>query len=304
MSYQLLNEFTGSTIFPSRRWLDREDFYSLTEKAYLLILALRVLIGCPNSQEWATGHLKQTLQGTNFHSWRSTGTDLYVVLWALTQGEYERSADAPESVMEAPFLRWLRALRNDPNDTTETRRLFLKLDSLLHNSDSSLKALRRLIQDWPQLSRDEQQVTMTRLLQIMRARVYRAECLPHLNRAARAHKLELSDVCDLETGDGCNMDHHDAPKKITLKQKEKTPGTALGFLAGLAGLATGYAASKGLRKLGETATAGATAASSVAAVSTNLGGEHPGFDSNGHQGVYQKTGKPKKTSIIRRPPIA
>jgi hypothetical protein len=295
MTYHLLNEFSGSTLFPTRRWLNQEDFHSLCEKAYLTIVALRLLAGCPSTQKWAHDYIARTLQATHFKHWRTTGTDLYVLLWALTSGEFE-GVDEADLIAEQPFIRWLKALKRNPADTTETVRLFLRLDSMLRNHDSSLKAVRRLVQDWPDLSRSDQRLATTRLIQMVRSRAYRSDMLRELKLAANAHSLEMKHVCDLETGDGCEVTthRHDPPKKA---------GTSIGFLAGLASIAGGFAASRAIRKMTETATAGATTAASVATAGTNLGGDHPGIDSNGHKGIYDKR-KPKSTAIIRRPPIA
>jgi hypothetical protein len=302
MIYQLLNEFTGNTLFPSRRWLDREDFYSLSEKAYLLIITLRILLTLPTTEKWADTYLRRTIQHNRFDRWRNNSTDLYVVLWALTQGEYEQGRNVPDKVAEQHFIRWLKALRNKPDEMNETKRLFLKMDSLLHINNGSMKAIRRLVQEWPVLSHRDKQLAMTRLLQFMRSRMQRAESLKQLNKAARSNDLEIGGVCDRETGKGCDVEPHGGGRKINMAPKQKTPGTAVGFLAGLAAIGAGYAASKGLRKLRETSTAGATAASSVATVTKALGDDHPGFDGSGHQGIYEPNRKPRKTAILRRTP--
>jgi hypothetical protein len=300
MTYSILNEFTGSSLFPSRKFLEREDFASLAEKTYILLLAMRMALGIQTTKSWADGFLKHTLWGGNFKQWRSNGSDLYVALWALTEGEYEAKLHEPKHLADAPFLRWLRAITHDHEDVTETKRLFLKLDSMLHIQDSSLRAIRRLVQDWPDLTHYDRQLAMTRLLQIMRARTPRAEALRHLTVAARKHDLELRGVCDPESGHGCDDKPHrnlPHPDDLFHKPKKEKVGTALGFLAGLAGLGAGFMGSRALRN--ENASAGATGAASVASATSALGGDHPGFDSSGHKGIYD-TRKAKKPKIIRR----
>ncbi len=298
MTYSILTELSGSTLFPSRRWLDREDFHSLAEKAYLTILALRIIAAVSATENFGRHYVHTTIQASNFQSWRSNGTDLYVAIWALSQGAYEPQSGVPDYVPEQPFVRWLKALERDGSEVNETKRLFLRLDSMLHIHDSSMKAIRRIVQDWPHASHYDQQLATTRLLQMIRARMPRSELLRHLDHAAHARDLELDKVCNQETGDGCHVDtgHHGPTKK------EKTPGTALGFLAGIAGIAAGYAASRALHREGvvETASSGSTSAASVATV---VGGLGAGFDPNGDKGIYA-TKKPKRTAIMRRPPIA
>ncbi len=303
MTYSIINEFSGSSLFPSRRWLDREDFHSLAEKAYLLCIVVRMLMCMPSTRSWAEGFVHRTISSNNFNQWRSGGTDLYVVLWALSEGEYEADGpNVPASVPGTPFLRWLKALSHKPDETNETKRLFLRLDAMLHVNDSSLRAIRRLVQEWPNLGHYDKQLATTRLMQIMRSRMPRAEALKHLTKAARSHDLEIKDVCDPETGEGCEVvsKSHKTGIQHTGHQEpaKKKSQTGLNFLAGLAGLGAGYMASRALTK--ENATSGSTSAASVATV---VGGLGAGFDPNGDQGIYA-TKKPKKSSIIRRPPIA
>lgn len=286
MTYSLLNEFTGSSLFPAKRWLDKEDFSSLSEKAYVLILALRMALCLPSTKKWADDFIKHTMINNHFKSWRANGSDLYVVMWALTQGEYEPKRHEPDSINDAPFVRWMRTISHNHDDISETKRLFLKMDSVLHINESSLKAIRRLVQEWPELSHYDKQLAMTRLLQILRARMPRAEILKHLSAAARKHDLEISGVCNKETGHGCN------PSVDDLFHKKEQPTKGFSFLAGLAGFGAGYSASK---TKNENATAGATGAASVASVVTALG-DHSGFDKDGDHGVYTK----KKPIVLKR----
>jgi hypothetical protein len=172
-------------------------------------------------------------------------------------------------------------MRNTHPESIETActRCFTRLDRDLHIDNSSMKAVRRLIQSWPDLDREKKQLAMTRLLQMLRHRALKAELLPRLMKVAAEHRLEMEDVCDLETGEGCL----DEPRS---KPKPASKGPSL--LSQITNIALGAVAAttaiKALRRVKEDASAGATAASSVATVSGAIGA---GFDPKGHRGIYE-----------------
>jgi hypothetical protein len=285
-------------MFPSKKALEKEDFESLTEAAYLMILALRILVH--ENDKYSIAFVQKTARSTSFRLWRADGNDLYMVLHALTTGMYALGGNEPETVNCLPIMRWLREIKiTDAHDKTETSRLFVRMDRLLGIREASLRAVRRLIQDWPELSDYEKRLATTRLLQMIRTRLPKSELLPRLQVIARNRDWEIEDVCDQETGDNCEAD---APKRgyVHPTSRAKPENKNGGLLASLAGAAAGFAGGYALtrRKVKETASAGATGAASIASVAAPLGAEAlgPGFaGKNGHKGIYQPM-------VIRRNP--
>lgn len=300
MTYGVLRDLTESKMFPSKTALSKEDFPSLTEYLFLMIVTLRILLheGVP----FALKFFKKANQ-TNYKQWRGDGNDLYMVLHSLTAGLYPEDSHSPESLNCAPIQRWLREVSHpDKRDETETARLFVRLDRMLWIKESSMKAVRRLVQDWPELSDYEKRLAMTRLLQMIRARMPKSELLIHLQKVARERHWELQDVCNAETGDGCDDDEPERPRARgyvdPMKQQRGRPS----FLASLAGVAAGAAGGYALtrHRVKEEASAGGTGAGNVASVVTPLGAQAlgPGFaGKNGHKGIYQpviRRGEPPK----------
>lgn len=262
--YSFLTELSESRLFPSVKALDRLARPDLAELTHLYLCALRILLRDPHSAGWARQYVRRTLHWGGFTRWRNDATDLYVLLHALST-----KGDGVSTLFHQTLLRWLRAATTgDGEHETEARRVLVRLDLDLGVKDGSMRAIRRLVMDWPVLTRREQRLVMTRLLQFLRSRAAKAEVLPYLNRVAGLRNLEIKGACNLETGAGCYGDSR--------------PALPLGFLAGLAG-----------RRLGETATSGATSAASVATVAGGLG---VGFDPDGDTGIYPK--KPKSKPIL------
>lgn len=291
MTYSILNDLTESRMFPSKKALDREDFESLSETLFLLLVSLRILL--TEDGLYAHNYVRRTVEASNFKNWRSSGTDLYLCMHALSTGLYEPGKEYPETISMLAIHRWLKEMRqSDGTDETETRRLFLRMERLLFIKDSSMKAVRRLVMDWPQLNNQQKRLSCTRLLQMLRARAQKADLLPMISDAARQNNWEMMGVCDKETGDDC-----DAPAEPINKGGFKHPlSKALGFATGAAGA---YALFRNKPKVKES-DCGTTAASSIAGVAIPLGGIGPGFSGKGgDKGIYQDA------PIIRRgePPM-
>lgn len=285
----LISELSESKMFPSAQTLSKENFNSLSEAAHLTLVTLRILLHEKSTHAWAKTYVQKTLRGGHFKSWRSDANDLYTLLYALSTGHYFEGGY--HTVTVSPIERWLRDVsHDDKGDEGRTHTFFLRLDGILRIHDTSMKAVRRLVMDWADLTIHEKRLAVTRLLQMLRARAPRSEVLMKLQVLSRNKEFELEDVCNQETGE-CSGD--EGSLNIGTK-KEKSKYSLLPILA----IGAGYAASRALGKLREEATAGATGAASVASVTTALGAETlgPGFNSNGNKGIYQNT----KPTVLRR----
>lgn len=183
----ILNELSESRLYPSRQSLKKQNFNDLAETVYLLILVLRVLVWEDETATWAKNYLKKTYRA-DYSNWRSDATDLYVALYALSQGEYGGGGKKTMSV--TLINRWFKAMIQRTTSEDDMRILFLRMDSLLHVKSSPLKALRRDIMDYPDLSRAEQESVVVRLLTRVRAKTAWVE----LARKLRAIKTEMDDL--------------------------------------------------------------------------------------------------------------
>lgn len=288
MTYSILGDLTESRMFPSKKAIDKEDFDSLTESLFLLLIALRILL----TEDGLYAHLyvRRTISASNFKNWRADGTDVYLCMHALSTGKYEPSDEYPDTINMLSIQRWLREMnKTDGTDETETRRLFLRIERLLFIKDASMRAIRRLVMDWPSLNSQQKRLSTTRLLQMLRARLPKSDLLPIITDVARQNNWEMMGVCDMETGDSCEAD------PVAHKKSSHPLSKALGFAAGAAGA---YALFR--NKPVKESDCGTTASSSIAGVTVPLGGIGPGFAGpGGNKGIYQDA------PIIRRgqPPM-
>lgn len=188
----ILNELSESRLYPSKQSLKKQNFSELSEAVYLLILTLRVLLWEEDTTSWAKNYLRKTYR-SDYVAWRSDGTDLYVALYALTQGEYGGGGKKTMSV--TLINRWFKAMIQKTTSEDDMRVLFLRMDSLLHVKSSALKGLRRDIMAYPDLSRDEQESVVVRLINRVRTKTAWVE----LVRKLRSIKRDMDDLTENAT---------------------------------------------------------------------------------------------------------
>jgi len=239
MTYDFIGNLSESNLFPSKNALTRKSAEDMVELLYLYVCAIRILLAEDETESWARPYLRKTIQFDNFDRWRVNGTDLYSILHSIyapdvvLKHEAESNKYRDNIVIDYDNLyRWMRAGSLNQSRSDVTKRLFTRMDYTFKIKNGSFRAIRRLVMDWPDLGKTDRQLAMTRLLQLLRVRAPRSELLPYLNRIARQHDLELDDVCNPETGEGC--------QEPMLKKNSKLKTS---FLSGLAAVAAGAAAS-------------------------------------------------------------
>lgn len=249
--YEFIGDLSESRLIPSKSNLRKFTAQEVADLVVLNLCALYILWSNPEYQEFAEKYAKRTLaHGTKFDKWQTSGTDLYILLHALVSQNdpLNKSASSDKfretlPIGESLLVRWLKDMSTDTLKDTQHRALFVKLDFNFRTSNNSIRAIRRLVMDWNKLERREHELAMTRLLQFMRARAARGEIVGTLQKMAKTYDLEMSDVCNPETGRGC-----DAPAQDHASHEEPEKKKGGGFLAGLAGLAIGAAINTAMHK--------------------------------------------------------
>jgi hypothetical protein len=205
MIYSLLNELSESALFPSRKSLGKYDPQEISELAYLHIIGINILLLEEYSHVWAVNYSKKTTRASNFRKWRNDATDLYVMMHALTDSTEHLGDDSEAdyyrdglSIYPTLIYRWL--VNAPVEKEADTKRLFTKMDQMFRIRNGSMRAIRRLVQDWENLSTYDRKLAMTRLLQFMRSRCPKSDILTQLTKLASSNKLELHNVVNPEAG--------------------------------------------------------------------------------------------------------
>jgi hypothetical protein len=264
-NFDFIRNISESTLIPNRAILHDYDSEKLAELAFINILSLRILLleKEDSTKLFAEKYCRKTVQAGNFKTWRADSTDIYVMLYGLISDEAKLDKNDHHLRIFMPIdplliYQWFRYAADKHLDKNLNKRLFVKLDTMFRIKDSSLRAIRRLVMDWEDITVSQKRLALTRLLQYMRTRAAKGELLQKLNHVAVLHNLEIDDVKNPETG----------------RLKE------VSFLQSLAL---------------ESATAGATGAASVATV---VGGLGAGFDADYSRSVYPAPKKEKKKLLM------
>ena len=248
--FDFIGTLSESHLIPSIANLRRYRADELADLVVLYVCTLYILYSHDETNQQARNYARRTLaHGITFERWQTGGTDLYVMLYGLKADDVELddqdASDRFKSVVplgETLLVRWLREMAADNIHDYTHRALFTRLDFNFKIGNSSIRAVRRLVMDWDNLDDYERRLAVTRLLQLMRSRAPRGELLATLRRLADHHDLEIEEVCDLETGEGCGV-------KKTYKPSARKPVRKGGsFLATLAGVAAGVAVSNAMNK--------------------------------------------------------
>jgi hypothetical protein len=223
---EFLGTLSESRLFPSVSHLRQYRADELSELAVLYICGLYVLFRNKSTEKFAASYARQTVQyGTNFSKWHSGSSDLYVLLHALEapgvqlDDEDDSNDFKKHLAIPATLNQWLKDMAHGFLPKTH-RTMFARLDSDFRIHNSSIRAVRRMAADWDHLDQHERQLTMTRLLQLMKNRAPKGELLPKLQMMAQHNNLELRNACDKDTGvcgpQGALDAIEDHPKKPSL----------------------------------------------------------------------------------------
>ena len=267
----VLGTLSESKLFRSKSAIERLSARQAADLLHMHICALTIIRHLEAGENWAKDYSRKTTHNGFFEEWKTNSTDLGILGWALVDERCEfRLASTSSRLLDRLTIdqglleRWVRSIASSQVDKSLEKRVFTRLDAWLRIEDESLKAIRRLVQDWDHLTSEEAQLAATRLLQLLQHHAHGSEITGELSKVIARSNLHLDGACNPETGEGCGSEvDHAVHKK----------GNLFANIAGaIAGTAIGYHAGKKVRsRVREDATAGATAASAVAPVVNPIG---------------------------------
>ena len=181
--------------------LQRYTFQEITERIYLSFLALSLLKNFDQTIGFVKTYANQTLAYGSFDRVRSTSNDLQNML-AVVAGDpslvqklaNKNAAMALRQRRTVPELAMRRYLRDFQNSYA----FLTKLERALGISNSDYSNLRRAISDYQKLDSKRKQITTTRLLQALKAKLPGTDLQRKAQEFADKQKLELDNVIDAE----------------------------------------------------------------------------------------------------------
>ena len=181
--------------------LQRYTFQEITERIYLSFLTLSLLKNFKQAIGFVKSYSTNTLTYGNFDRVRTTSNDLSNML-AIVAGDpsiVEKLANKNSAMVlrqrqNVPILAIRRYLRNFKNDYE----FLTQLESALGINNPDYKNLRRAISDFISLDNKRKKITVTRLLQALKAKLSGTDLQKQVQKFADKQNLELDNVIDAE----------------------------------------------------------------------------------------------------------
>lgn len=177
---------------------------NISDFAFLDLIALYILSNEYETAPVSAAYANRTMLYKNFDTARLNGTDLYVSLNILNDADsvfskkIQKNAEA-DSILRSkidiklPVLKRYFDLLSDSKMTQpDAEMLLLRLEKLLDITDSKLRSIRRLAQDWPSLSNTQRSLVLDRMLQYYRRFAKRSEIAVFLDDLSKSKGYEIS----------------------------------------------------------------------------------------------------------------
>jgi hypothetical protein len=234
--YGFIGELNESKLFRTRRQLETSDIRSNLDFAFMNMLTLHTMYNdyktAPAAQEYA----KRTLQagGGHFKNYKTSGTDLYHALHAITTGTGKQGKEAAIQAAkvrlpEVKIRQYLQQIANG-RDVISPQAFFMQLERGMDIQNSNYRSVRRIVSNWNNSDTAQRALASTRMLQYYRTKAMRSELFPGFQQMTRNNGLEIARVRNAEKG----------PSKLRR--------AAVGAVAGAAAFAGGFAAGRALGK--------------------------------------------------------
>lgn len=217
----------------------RLNLRNVADFAFLDLLNLFILSNEYETASISVRYADKTMSFRNFAKARLSGTDLYTSLnilsdsTSLFSSKIQQNAEADAvlrnklSVNLPTVKRYLDLLADSKITPSDAAVLLLRLEKQLNITDSKLKSIRRLVQEWPSLTQMQRSLVVERMLQYYRKFAKRSELAVFLEDLGKSKGYEIRGPIDAEL------------VNLGYGEKHKKPGL-LSALAPIAGLYAGY----------------------------------------------------------------
>ena len=218
------------------------DLRKVADFAFVDMLSLYILSHEYETSPVSSNYAAKTISFRNFVKPRLSGTDLYVSLNILADpaGYFGKSINQnPEADQllqgkmrfHLPTIkRYLELLQDGKLSRDDAGVLLLRLEKQFSITDSKLKSMRRLAQDWTALDSMQKQILVTRMLQFYKRTAKRSELAVFLEDMGKTKGYVLQGGIDAEL---TNLGYKSAFANA-VASAVPLAGFALGYKAGYA----------------------------------------------------------------------
>jgi hypothetical protein len=214
---------------------------NVSDFAFLDLIALFILQSEYETAAISKNYAGKTIGYRNFLRPRLSGTDLYTSMNILANPDSifsKRIHQNPEAdtilrsklkVHTPTVKRYLDLLADGDLRKEDAAVLLLRLEKQLNITDSKLKSIRRLAQDWPAINDMQRELVVSRMMQYYRRFAKRSELSVFLGELGNTKGYKLNAPVDATLA---NLGYGQAPEPEVKKGWLKTLAPAAGLIAG------------------------------------------------------------------------
>ena len=196
MELRLIKEFTESTQYRTTSAIKQTDARVVCDHAFMDMIALWILYNEFEYAPQARKYAERTATFNRFSNFRQMGTDLYLSLHLITQKRTDLLASEADHTLldriqlDVPsIVRYLRAASQNVLNAGLVRMTLQRLENALYIEDSNYRSIRRLAQNWPNLSTSQKRTVLTRMVFFYRTHARRSEMYAMIETLAKSNGL-------------------------------------------------------------------------------------------------------------------
>jgi hypothetical protein len=174
MKLELINTLGESRMFRTKAAISSFTPVEKDLLTYAYLLAVLGLALDTKTTIWARQYAGKTAAFSNFDFYRTTGTDLYVLLYDM----FERKGQT--TLSERQIVTMLKDVSKGTSDRSDVEYLLLRMERKLNITDTRLRNARRTVLNWMSEGQANRHTALTQLYQMIRKASNIAEILPYM----------------------------------------------------------------------------------------------------------------------------
>jgi len=206
MDLKIINQFNESSQYRSTSALKQTNAREVCDMAFMDMIAIWILFNEYEFAPVARAYAEKTATFNRFDNYRQMGTDLYLNLHVITQkrtdllGESEADAMLLDRVEldVRQVVRYLRQIGRNSLSQALARQFLQRQEQALHIQNSNYRSVRRLAQNWTELTTSQKRTVLTRMTFFYRAHAPRSEMFRYIKQLAAKKNLVDPDASNPE----------------------------------------------------------------------------------------------------------
>tara|TARA_A200000159_G_scaffold116394_3_gene109869 strand:+ start:12439 stop:13245 length:807 start_codon:yes stop_codon:yes gene_type:complete len=199
---QLVNTFTESRLFRTKQNQNKTNVDDAAELTFAYMMILNMFNKDYEFAPLASEYAGRTIAYRNFDYFRTSGTDLYIMLNRIIGKEVSADDDRDAIALKRinlkrqEAIRYLGHISASKSEPGFEQRMLLRFQRDLNIQDGMLKSMRRLVGDWDNLNQNQKALVTTRMMQYLRRKAMRSELFPALQKFQKRGNYVVNDEKD------------------------------------------------------------------------------------------------------------